>query len=139
MTIWKSKKGTGAHDRNRRKAYQLRSEQVTTTIENKIKQQFGFIADPKKTLLHHSERLLRPCQHSNLVLLFTTFSLSLPQFHTTKTTRKNFTFTIGSWTQIYPDTTTYKHMQKFRKNHNAQIPTCDPSTLPFCRNNQFFR
>ena len=34
------------------KAYQLRSEQVTTTIENKLKQQFGFVADPKKTLLH---------------------------------------------------------------------------------------
>ena len=34
-------------------AYQLRSEQVTTTIENKSKQQFGFVADPKKTLLHN--------------------------------------------------------------------------------------
>ena len=34
------------------KAYQLRSEQVTTTIENKIKQEFGFVADSKNTLLH---------------------------------------------------------------------------------------
>ena len=40
------------------KAYQLRSEQVTTTIENKIKQQFGFIADPKKTLLHNASSAL---------------------------------------------------------------------------------
>ena len=28
------------------KAYQLISEQVTTTIENNLKQQFGFVADP---------------------------------------------------------------------------------------------
>ena len=40
------------------KAYQLRSEQVMTTIENKIKQQFGFIADPKKTLLHNTSSAL---------------------------------------------------------------------------------
>ena len=45
-TIWKSNKVTGAHDHNRRKVYQLRSEQVTTSIENKLKQQFGFVADP---------------------------------------------------------------------------------------------
>ena len=40
------------------KAYQLRSEQVTTTIANRIKQQFGFIADPKKTLLHNASSAL---------------------------------------------------------------------------------
>ena len=40
------------------KVYQLRSEQVTTTIENKLKQQFGFVADPKKTLLHSASSTL---------------------------------------------------------------------------------
>ena len=36
------------------KSYQFRSKQVATTITNKIKQQFGFVADPKKTLLHNT-------------------------------------------------------------------------------------
>ena len=40
------------------KAFQLRSEQVTTTIENKLKQQFGFVADPKKTLLYNASSAL---------------------------------------------------------------------------------
>ena len=40
------------------KAYQLRLEQITTTIEIKLKQQFGFVADPKKTLLHNASSAL---------------------------------------------------------------------------------
>ena len=40
------------------KAFQLRSEQITTTIETKLKQQFGFVADPKKTLLHNASSAL---------------------------------------------------------------------------------
>ena len=40
------------------KAFRLRSEQVTTAIANKTKQQFGFTADPKKTLLHNATSAL---------------------------------------------------------------------------------
>ena len=40
------------------KIFQLRSEQITTTIETKLKQQFGFVADPKKTLLHNASSAL---------------------------------------------------------------------------------
>ena len=40
------------------KSFQLRSEQITTTLETKLKQQFGFVADPKKTLLHNESSAL---------------------------------------------------------------------------------
>ena len=40
------------------KTFQLRSEQITTTSETKLKQQFGFVADPKKTLLHNASSAL---------------------------------------------------------------------------------
>ena len=112
------------------KAYQLRSEQVTTTIENNLKQQFGFVADPK---------VFSSSQHSNLVLLFTTFSLRISRFHATKTTTKEFALTPGSRTQIYPDTASHKHMDKTGKNNNAKLPRRDPSTLPLRRNYQHFR
>ena len=46
------------------KAFQLRSEQITTTIETKLKQQFGFVADPKKTLLHNASSALAKLQLS---------------------------------------------------------------------------
>ena len=35
-----------------------RSEQAATTARNKLKQQFGFIADPNKTLLHNASSTL---------------------------------------------------------------------------------
>ena len=54
----KAKKEQAVTIATEEKAYQLRSEQVTTTIEYKIKQQFGFIADPKKTLLHNASSAL---------------------------------------------------------------------------------
>ena len=40
------------------KAFYHRSDQVATAIKNKIKQQFGFVADPKKTLLHNASSTL---------------------------------------------------------------------------------
>ena len=41
------------------KAHKLRSEQVTTTIENQfVKKQFGFVADPQKKLLHNASSTL---------------------------------------------------------------------------------
>ena len=40
------------------KAFYHRSDQVATAITNKIKQQFGFVADPKKTLLHNASSTL---------------------------------------------------------------------------------
>ena len=40
------------------KAFCHRSDQVATAITNKIKQQFGFVADPKKTLLHNASSTL---------------------------------------------------------------------------------
>ena len=40
------------------KAFHDRSDQVSTAITNKIKQQFGFIADPNKTLLHNASSAL---------------------------------------------------------------------------------
>ena len=40
------------------KAFSHRSEQVATTVRNKIKQQFGFVADPNKTLLHNASSTL---------------------------------------------------------------------------------
>ena len=40
------------------KAFRHRSEQVSTAITNKIKQQFGFITDPNKTLLHNASSAL---------------------------------------------------------------------------------
>ena len=58
MTIPKNQNGTGAHDCNRRKAFRHRSDQVSTAITNKIKQQFRFIADPNKTLLHNTSTAL---------------------------------------------------------------------------------
>ena len=95
-------------------AYQLRSEQVTTTIENKLIQVFGFVADPKKTLLHNAS--------SALVNTPTWYYFSRPShlafhdFTQQKQAQKFPTFAPGSWTQIYPDTTSYKHMEKFGKN-----------------------
>ena len=35
-----------------------RSEQAATTVHNKLKQQFGFVADPNKTLLHNASTTL---------------------------------------------------------------------------------
>ena len=58
VTIWKRKKEQALTIATEEKAYQLQSEQVTTTIKNKIKQQFGFITDPKKTLLHNTSSAL---------------------------------------------------------------------------------
>ena len=40
------------------KAFGNRLDQVLTAIANKIKQQFGFIADPNKTLLHNASSAL---------------------------------------------------------------------------------
>ena len=40
------------------KAFRHRSDQVSTAITNKIKQQFGFITDPNKTLLHNASHAL---------------------------------------------------------------------------------
>ena len=40
------------------KAFRHRSDQVATAITNKIKQQFGFVADPKKTLLRNASSTL---------------------------------------------------------------------------------
>ena len=40
------------------KAFRHQSEQVATATANKIKQQFGFIADPNKTLLHNASSAL---------------------------------------------------------------------------------
>ena len=40
------------------KAFCHRSDQVATPITNKIKQQFGFVADPKKSLLHNASSTL---------------------------------------------------------------------------------
>ena len=40
------------------KAFCHRSDQVATAITNKIKQQFGFVADPKKTILHNASSTL---------------------------------------------------------------------------------
>ena len=40
------------------KAFQLKSEQILTTIKTKLKQQFCFVADPKKTLLHNASSAL---------------------------------------------------------------------------------
>ena len=40
------------------KVFLHRSEQVATTVTNKIKQQFGFVADPNKTLLHNASSTL---------------------------------------------------------------------------------
>ena len=53
-TIWKVKTGQSLAIATEEKASRHRSEQVTTAIANKIKQQFGFIADPNKTLLHNA-------------------------------------------------------------------------------------
>ena len=40
------------------KNFYQRSEQAATAITSKIKQQFGFVADPKKTLLHNASSTL---------------------------------------------------------------------------------
>ena len=40
------------------KNFNQRSEQAATAITNKIKQQLGFVADPKKTLLHNASSTL---------------------------------------------------------------------------------
>ena len=40
------------------KAFYHQSEQVSTTIAKKSKQQFGFTADPNKTLLHNASSAL---------------------------------------------------------------------------------
>ena len=56
--LGKAKKKQALTIATEEKAFQLRSEQVTTTIENKLKQQFGFVADLKKTLLHNASSAL---------------------------------------------------------------------------------
>ena len=50
--------GAGAHDHNRRKNFLHRSEQAATIVRDKLKQQFGFVADPNKTLLHNASSTL---------------------------------------------------------------------------------
>ena len=50
--------GADVHGHNRRKNFLQRSEQAATTVRNKIKQQFGFVADPTKTLLHNASSTL---------------------------------------------------------------------------------
>ena len=40
------------------KDFLYRSKQATTTIRNKITQQFGFVADPTKALLHNASSTL---------------------------------------------------------------------------------
>ena len=101
------------------KTFRHRLDQVSTAITNKIKQLFGFIADPNKHTL--TQRLLHPCQYPNLVLFFPTFPSSIPRLHTTKTTSKKLMFFTGPWTQIYPDTPPYKYMEQTERNFHAQI------------------
>ena len=50
----KSKENMRSRSRQKKKKFYQRSEQAATSITNIIKQQFGFVADPKKTLLHNA-------------------------------------------------------------------------------------
>ena len=117
-------------------AYQLRSEQVTTTIENKLIQLFGFVADPKKTLLDNASSALA---NTPTWYYFSRPShLAFYDFTQQKQRPTNLRSLLGLGLKIirHHILQTYG---KIWKKHNTQIPMRDPPTHPFRRNNQFFR
>ena len=105
--------GTGIHNRNRRKSL---LQPIGTELDNnckKIKQQFGFTADPNKTLLHNAS--------SALAHTPTWYYFSRPShlvFHDF-TQQKNLMFTFGPWTQVYSNSSLYQYMEKTQKNIRA--------------------
>ena len=114
------------------KAFYHRSVQVATTITNKIKQQFGFVADPKKTLLHNAS--------STLATTPTWYYFSRPShlafhdFTQQKQPAKKPMLTAWVGIKIHPNTSLHKHMDQTQRNLYAQTPTSYSPTLSFCRN-----
>ena len=94
-------------------AFQLPSEQVMTTIENKIEQQFGFIADPKKTLLHNASS---PLANTPTLYYFSRPShLAFHNLTQQKQPAKNLRSLLGLGLKFIPTpqrTHIWKHLEK---------------------------
>ena len=97
------------------KAFYHRSNQVATAITNKIKQQFGFVADPKKTLLHNASSTLSNTS-TNRVIKWISWTSQSPfkmakfQHHCSKN------LLISTYIYIYTHTHTH--------------PVCPPAWTP---------
>ena len=87
------------------KAFLHRLEQVATTVTNKIKQQFGFVADPNKTLLHNASSTLA---HTPTWYYFSRPShLAFHNFTRRKQPERKTTLVIGPRKKVYSNTTLY--------------------------------
>ena len=107
-----------------------RSEQAVTTVHNKLKQQFGFVTDPNKTLLHNSSTTLA---HTPTWYYFSRPShLAFHDFTRSKKPAKNLRSLLGLCLKFIPApryTNTWKKLRELSmpKFHEPYIYVC---TLP---------
>ena len=90
-----------------------RSQQAATTVRNKIKQQFGFVADPTKTLLHNASSTLA---HTPTWYYFSRPShLAFHDFTRSKQPAKNLCSLLGLGLKFIPTpryTNTWKKLKE---------------------------
>ena len=113
----KTQRNAGAHDRHRRKNFLHRSEQAATTVRNKIKQQFGFVADHTKTLLHNASCILA---HTPTWYYFSRPShLAFHDFTRSKQPAKNLRSLLGLGLKFIP---TPRYTNTWKKLKDASMP-----------------
>ena len=90
-----------------------RSEQATTTVRNKITQQFGFVADPTKTLLHNASSTL--AHTPTWYYLSRPSHLAFHDFARSKQPAKNLRLLLGLGLKFIPTprcTNTWKKLKE---------------------------
>ena len=94
-----------------------RSEQAANTVRNKIKQQFGFVADPTKTLLHNASYSLA---HTTTWYYFSRPShLAFHDFTRSKQPAKNLSSLLGLGLKFIP---TPRYTNIWKKLKDLSMP-----------------
>ena len=95
-----------------------RSEQAATTFRDKLKQQFGFVADPNKTLLHNASSTLA---HTPTWYYFSHPShLGFHDFTRSKQPAKNLCSLLGLGLKFIP---TPRYTNTWKKLRELSMPT----------------
>ena len=94
-----------------------RSEQAATTVRDKLKQQFGFVADPNKTLLHNASTTLA---HTPTWYYFSRPShLAFHDFTRSKQPAKNLRSLLGLGLKFIP---TPRYTNTWKKLRELSMP-----------------
>ena len=94
-----------------------RSEQAATTVHDKLKQQFGFVADPNKTLLHNASTTLA---HTPTWYYFSRPShLAFHDFTRSKQPAKNLRSLLGLGLKFIP---TPRYTNTWKKLRELSMP-----------------